>query len=209
MGVGVPVDLVPAQAIPFFQAHFLAEWALTQATGLEELEQSLAGRKTLEQEGVILAVCSIDNYRMALEYVAREVARSSCPGASSERVSFPVAWDAEAFRNMMSFRFPGLRSQRPDLWKLFRSFQRFSPPKDPWLWTLHGLWNNTLPIGVAALAPGSDVRPGSGRGDLGPEGPVERLVISRSEILSEFLERLGPTVDHLIREFASHTLNRN
>lgn len=133
----------------FYPARFVLQWATREAEELAEWLDTSPPESEVRRRAVLTAAGVLSNYRIALEHVAFEVARAACPDASPERVSFPVAQDAYAFRSMMVTRFPALRMNHPKVWNVFRDAQSFRPGAGDWLPMLHGLWNRTVPIEVA------------------------------------------------------------
>ena len=210
---------VPPDRNPLYPARFVLQWAVKETERLSEAVATAPPALELEGRLVPIAHGIIGNLRMALEHVAHEAARSACPDARPERVSFPVAVDGWAFRSMMDTRFPGLRVNHPALWGCFRDVQSYRPGNSRWLTSLHGLWNRTIPISVRRESPGGVPagRAGAppseeigaptlcyGRGrpllDLLVEaGIAERDVIGRVEGIVESLEPPTWVVDRRYR----------
>lgn len=180
----------PPERARFYPARFVLAWANHETAELRELaDRGFEGRE-VQGRALQSATGAIANYRIALEHIAHEVARGACPDSQPERVSFPVAIDAFAFRSMMVTRFPGLRVSHPKIWSIFRGAQGFAAGGDPWLLELHGLWNRSIPITVRN-ARGAE--PPRGRAGAAPSGASELWLAYRGgRPVLDLLERIGP-----------------
>lgn len=75
-----------------------------------------------------------ENLRSALDYIARDIVETHCPGASvKERVYFPITRDAQAFQRMIAKSYPALDAACPVLHAYLSSIQPFHGAKAAWL----------------------------------------------------------------------------
>lgn len=169
----------------FYPSRLLLQWSETQLRELEEFGRSGLARVSVERRLRPLAHSAIANLRATLEQVALETAAEACPNYRAERVGFPIARDAVTFRSMMLTRFPGLRTNRPAVWRVLSAQQVYANGGDAWLETLHGLWNRKIPV--------EDRAPG-------PTGAEFPLVLPDGRDLAEFLADSRARIATLLEE---------